>query len=120
VSGENTALTDFQIEAARLFFALPASDGFLLAGGAALLAQHLTMRPTQDLAFFTQTIRSSARPDAHISARSSRESCDRGAQRLRASRTRGGVVMHPLSRCRLSRVSCDGIYRASGGSGCRS
>jgi hypothetical protein len=46
-------LTDFQIEVARLFFALPASAGFLLAGGAALLAQHLISRPTQDLDFFT-------------------------------------------------------------------
>jgi hypothetical protein len=32
---------------------LQASDGFLLAGGAALLAQRLTTRPTQDLDFFT-------------------------------------------------------------------
>jgi hypothetical protein len=32
---------------------LPASKGFLLAGGAALLAQHLTTRPTEDLDFFT-------------------------------------------------------------------
>lgn len=39
---------------ARLFFDLPGSDGFLLAGGAALLAQHLTARPTQDLDFFTR------------------------------------------------------------------
>jgi hypothetical protein len=46
-------LTGFQIEVARTFFALPASDGFLVAGGAALLAQHLTTRPTQDLDFFT-------------------------------------------------------------------
>ena len=46
-------LTAFQLEAARLFFALPASSGFLLAGGAALLAQHLTARPTEDLDFFT-------------------------------------------------------------------
>ena len=46
-------LTSFQIEAARLFFALPSSAGFILAGGAALLAQHLTVRPTQDLDFFT-------------------------------------------------------------------
>jgi predicted nucleotidyltransferase component of viral defense system len=38
---------------ARLFFALPASKGFLLAGGGALLAQHLTSRPTEDLDFFT-------------------------------------------------------------------
>jgi len=31
-------LTDFQLELTRLFFSLPASKGFLLAGGAALLA----------------------------------------------------------------------------------
>jgi hypothetical protein len=47
-------LTDFQIEVAHLFFSLPASDGFLPAGGGALLAQGLTVRPTQDLDFFTQ------------------------------------------------------------------
>ncbi len=46
-------LTAFQLEVARMFFALPASRGFLLAGGAALLAQHLTARPTEDLDFFT-------------------------------------------------------------------
>ena len=46
-------LTAFQLEVARLFFTLPASSGFLLAGGAALLAQRLTDRPTQDLDFFT-------------------------------------------------------------------
>ncbi len=39
---------------AQLFFGLPASDGFLLAGGGALLAQRLTSRPTQDLDFFTR------------------------------------------------------------------
>ena len=48
-----TALTDFQVEVATLFFSLPSSDGFLLAGGAALVAQRLTTRPTQDLDFFT-------------------------------------------------------------------
>jgi hypothetical protein len=37
-------LTAFQLEVARLFFGLPESKGFLLAGGAALLAQHLTTR----------------------------------------------------------------------------
>jgi hypothetical protein len=31
-------LSAFQLEVARLFFALAASQGFLLAGGAALLA----------------------------------------------------------------------------------
>jgi Nucleotidyl transferase AbiEii toxin, Type IV TA system len=46
-------LPAFQLEVARMFFALPASRGFLLAGGAALLAQHLTARPTEDLDFFT-------------------------------------------------------------------
>lgn len=40
-------------EVARLFFSLPASSRFLLAGGAALLAQHMTVRPTHDLDFFT-------------------------------------------------------------------
>jgi Nucleotidyl transferase AbiEii toxin, Type IV TA system len=34
-------------------FQLPACHGFLLAGGAALAAQHRTTRPTQDLDFFT-------------------------------------------------------------------
>jgi Nucleotidyl transferase AbiEii toxin, Type IV TA system len=46
-------LTEFQIEVAKLFFMLPASVGFLLAGGAALLAQHMISRSTQDLDFFT-------------------------------------------------------------------
>ena len=52
-------LTDFQTTVTHLFFTLPASDGFLLAGGAALLAQHLTNRPTQDLDFFTSRGQSS-------------------------------------------------------------
>lgn len=47
-----SGLTAFQVEVARLFFSLPASEGFLLAGGAALLATGLTTRPTQDLDFF--------------------------------------------------------------------
>jgi hypothetical protein len=46
-------LTEFQVEAAQVFFGLPSSSGFLLAGGAALLAQHLTDRPTHDLDLFT-------------------------------------------------------------------
>ncbi|WP_207890884.1 nucleotidyl transferase AbiEii/AbiGii toxin family protein [Rhodococcus sp. Eu-32] len=48
-------LTAFQVRVARLFFSLPASKGFLLAGGAALVAQNLTTRPTQDLDFFTSS-----------------------------------------------------------------
>ena len=47
-----SGLTDFQVEVARLFFGLPASDGFLLAGGGALLASGLTDRPTHDRDFF--------------------------------------------------------------------
>ncbi|MEI8407110.1 MULTISPECIES: hypothetical protein [unclassified Kribbella] len=46
-------LTPYQIEVAQMFFSLPASAGFLLAGGGALAAQHLTTRPTRDLDFFT-------------------------------------------------------------------
>lgn len=49
-----TGLTGFQITVAELFFSLPESNGFLLAGGAALAAQHLTSRPTQDLDLFTR------------------------------------------------------------------
>jgi hypothetical protein len=48
-----TALTDFQIDVARAFFATPAAEGFLLAGGAALAAHGMTQRPTQDLDLFT-------------------------------------------------------------------
>lgn len=44
-------LTLFQIQVAQLFFSLPTSEGFVLAGGAALVAQHLTTRATQDLNF---------------------------------------------------------------------
>src|SRR5580692_7211693 len=51
--GSEPDLSAFQLEVARLFFTLPASQGFLLARGAALLAQHLTARPTEDLDFFT-------------------------------------------------------------------
>ena len=65
-------LPAFQLEVARVFFALPASKGFLLAGGAALLAQHLTARPTEDLDFFTSPERghvSSARDALEAAAR---------------------------------------------------
>jgi len=54
VANDGDGLTPFQLDIAQLFFALPASEHFLLAGGAALLAQHLTARPTQDLDFFTR------------------------------------------------------------------
>jgi hypothetical protein len=60
---EETGLTQFQIEIAQLFFALPASSGFVLAGGAALIAQNLIVRPTQDLDFFAGPGRGNV-PDA--------------------------------------------------------
>jgi hypothetical protein len=47
-------LTDFQVHVAQRFFSLPEATGFLLAGGAALLAQGLTVRSTRDLDFFTR------------------------------------------------------------------
>lgn len=47
-----SGLTVFQSKVARVFFSLPASEGFLLAGGGALLASGLTSRPTIDLDFF--------------------------------------------------------------------
>lgn len=49
----DTSLTELQIETLRMFFDLPESTGFILAGGAALLAQELTDRPTYDLDFFS-------------------------------------------------------------------
>jgi hypothetical protein len=53
MSGEGDGLTAFQEQVVRLFFDLSESAGFLLAGGAALIAQLLTARATQDLDFFT-------------------------------------------------------------------
>jgi predicted nucleotidyltransferase component of viral defense system len=56
-----SGLSDFQIQVARMFFSLPESDGFLLAGGSALLASGLTSRPTQDLDFFGEKDRVNVR-----------------------------------------------------------
>jgi hypothetical protein len=54
VPGEPTALpapslTPFRIEVSSAFFDLPESRGCVLAGGAALVAEHLISRPTRDL-----------------------------------------------------------------------
>jgi hypothetical protein len=48
-------LTTFQVDVARFFFGLKASDGFLVGGGAALLACDLIARPTEDLDLFAST-----------------------------------------------------------------
>jgi hypothetical protein len=59
------ALTPLQIQATRLFFSLPQSAGFAVAGGAALIAQGLIQRPTRDVDLFlldpeTSTVASAA------------------------------------------------------------
>ena len=45
-------LNEFQSEVTRTFFSLPSSDGYVLAGGGALLASGLSDRLTDDLDFF--------------------------------------------------------------------
>lgn len=49
----DSALNELQVEVLRLFFALSESDGFILAGGAGLIAVGLSTRPTEDLDLFT-------------------------------------------------------------------
>lgn len=48
-----TPLTDLQVDLAGIFFSLDAAQGYLVAGGAALLASDLITRPTEDLDLFT-------------------------------------------------------------------
>lgn len=48
----DSTLTDLQRLVLELFFKLPEADGFVLAGGAALVASGLTERPTQDVDLF--------------------------------------------------------------------
>ena len=48
----SSLLTALQVRASRLFFSLPDSDGFAVAGGAALIARGLIDRPTQDVDLF--------------------------------------------------------------------
>jgi hypothetical protein len=52
---EPSPLTSLQIEIARIFFDLDASRGYLVAGGAALLAVDLIDRPTEDLDLFASS-----------------------------------------------------------------
>lgn len=61
-------LTEFQLEVTRTFFELPSSGGFLLGGGAGLLAAGLTDRPTHDLDFFRSTKSVTAARDEFESA----------------------------------------------------
>jgi hypothetical protein len=53
------ALTRLQVRATRLFFSLPESAGFAVAGGAALVAQGIIHRPTRDVDLFLVDTRTS-------------------------------------------------------------
>lgn len=57
-------LTALQVEVGRIFFGLPASEGFLVSGDAALAALRLTDRKTQDL----RLVRFEDEPDGDPSA----------------------------------------------------
>jgi hypothetical protein len=45
-------LTPLQVKATQLFFSLPQSNGFAVAGGAALIVQGLIQRQTRDVDLF--------------------------------------------------------------------
>ncbi len=59
---EPNFLTRFHVELARIFFfSLDAADGYLVAGGAGLLASDLIARQTEDIDLFASTSISSDR-----------------------------------------------------------
>ena len=68
-------LTDLQVDLAAVFFALDAAEGYLVAGGAALLACELIDRPTEDLDLFAATPTRSVAPgkDAFVGALRARD-----------------------------------------------
>lgn len=57
-----SGLTEFQIVVAQVFFQSKASTGYVVTGGAALLAFELITRPTADLDFFTHIPTESVAP----------------------------------------------------------
>lgn len=57
--GASAFLTTFHVEVARIFFGLQASAGYLVAGGAGLLASDLIARSTEDIDLFASTPTSS-------------------------------------------------------------
>jgi hypothetical protein len=68
---DEAELTTFQVEVAHTFFRLNASKGYVVAGGAALIASELIRRPTQDLDLFTSApVVSVAAPSASERLRS--------------------------------------------------
>jgi hypothetical protein len=56
-------LTPLQVEATQLFFSLPQSAGFAVAGGAALIVQGLIQRQTRDVDLF---LLERSRVDNHV------------------------------------------------------
>ncbi|MEV0838201.1 nucleotidyl transferase AbiEii/AbiGii toxin family protein [Actinocatenispora sera] len=52
---DSSNLTDIQVTVAQIFFQLPESRGYVVAGGAALLASHLIDRATDDIGLFAST-----------------------------------------------------------------
>lgn len=58
------ALNVLQVSVLRLFFSLPESNGFILAGGAGLVAAGLSTRPTDDIDLFAPTASVAAAGDA--------------------------------------------------------
>lgn len=62
------ALTELQRDVLRLFFDLPESRGFVLAGGPALVASGPSERPTRDVDLFGSDL-------APQAARAVRSSC---------------------------------------------
>jgi hypothetical protein len=83
-------LTKFQLEVARVFFTLPVSAHFLIAGGAALLANELSERRTQDIDLFTRQVR-------HVGE--ARDQFERAAKQEGWSTNR---ILDEESMCRLS------------------
>ncbi len=55
--GKRDFLTELHVDVARVFFDLKASEGYVVAGGAGLLASGLIARPTEDLDLFASTPR---------------------------------------------------------------
>lgn len=55
-------LSALQVDITTIFFALEAAQGYLVVGGAALLARDLITPPTADLDLFTATPTTSVTP----------------------------------------------------------
>jgi hypothetical protein len=63
-----TVIDEVHIQVARVFFALPESNGYVVGGGVAALAHHIVERTTDDLDLFTDRRRVQVRPLAAAEA----------------------------------------------------